>query len=172
MTRVQRWMRSRGGRRALLMSLVLLVVITLGGHLGGWWDLRSLMGTAAEIQAVQLDDFSAHALGEQVQVVWRTTEESNNQGFIVWRSTPENPGRVRLNEALVPTQGSSGTYEWVDAPLTAGTYYYWLDDVTNYGTVHGHGPVEVVVTGAVPNELFLPVVGISDEAPPYPAPGE
>jgi MYXO-CTERM domain-containing protein len=88
-----------------------------------------------------------------VQVDWETAQETQNQGFNLWRGTSPAGPDVRLNAAILPSQNPGGTmgasYRYVDSyQLTSSaTYYYWLEDVSLSGKVTRHEPVSVPYTG-------------------------
>ena len=84
---------------------------------------------------------------------WNTESETDNAGFNIYRSTSEDGEYIKINDSLIPAQGSStqgATYEYVDAGLkNKKTYYYKLEDIDLKGTSTMHGPVS-----ATPRWIF------------------
>ena len=90
-------------------------------------------------------------------VEWETASEIDNEGFNIWRSQAEDGQYIKLNEAMIPPQGSpitGASYSYIDDTVTNGvTYYYKLEDVDIYGTSTFHGPVS-----ARPSRVFRTLV--------------
>ncbi|HEX3820228.1 MAG TPA: C25 family cysteine peptidase [Candidatus Sulfotelmatobacter sp.] len=103
---------------------------------------------------VTLKSFSAHFGvdkngANRAVLIWKTSGESHNLGFNVYREQDGN--KVRMNPS--PIAGSallmSGalsrhagrSYAWIDpsAPIAGGSY--WLEDIDVNGTRTMHGPV-------------------------------
>jgi uncharacterized repeat protein (TIGR01451 family) len=101
--------------------------------------------------AVTLDSFQAVAnpTGDQIDVTWQTAQETENQGFNLWRGASPAEPDVKLNADIIASQVPGGTmgasYQYNDAyQLTPGnSYYYWLEDVSLSGDVTRHEPVSV-----------------------------
>lgn len=87
--------------------------------------------------------------GGEVRVEWRTTFESDNLGFNVYRASADG-SRVKINEhliagsALFTTRGtlpSGNAYVWHDRTAPRAFVQYFVEDVDLDGTRTMHGPV-------------------------------
>lgn len=98
---------------------------------------------------IHLVDFGAKVDSEQVLVYWETSAEVDNAGFYVWRSEQPDGIFVRLNDAIIPSEGGStwgAVYSYRDPDALHGqTYYYKLEDVDYQGKSTLHGPVKIDV---------------------------
>lgn len=87
--------------------------------------------------AVTLIDWSLSPGADGVLHRWTTVMEVGTASFRLYRgSGPEREAAGMAQE--VPAQGAPGagnrtTYEWRDGGLLAGTYHYWLVEVTHAG---------------------------------------
>ena len=99
--------------------------------------------------AVHLTSFNAQTLASGgVLLTWRTTEESRNLGFHLYRE--DGQGRHQVDPSLIAgsalfvrggqPQHRGKTYQWVD-PQGASMSSYYLEDVDVNGTRALHGPV-------------------------------
>jgi hypothetical protein len=109
-------------------------------------DLRSADGHAdnGEVEdyllekwtPVELESFAAIPEADGIMLTWSTCSETENLGFVIYRSEDPNGGFVRVNSELVPAQGSSSTrqkYSYRDDNVVPGkTYFYQLADMS-YG---------------------------------------
>lgn len=91
---------------------------------------------------VELSYFTATGFGNLVNVKWETQTEVDNLGFNLYRvqgvktspfitTTP-----VKLNDALIPGQGTSHTphtYQFIDHVKNGGNYIYILESVSVQG---------------------------------------
>lgn len=120
-----------------------------------------------EPAAVILTNFIAKPLSNgNVQVQWTTASEVNTYGFNIWRSdTMPSGGNInippsakRLNNTLILARGSSQTgadYNFVDTTAVSGkTYYYWLEEIENDGSLNQHGPT---ASFRANNRTYIPV---------------
>ena len=107
---------------------------------------------------VSLIDFNALPGNRIVTLVWATESEIDNAGFNVYRSETKNGEYIKINNSLIPTQGSStqgASYDFTDNNVqNRKTYYYKLEDIDLNGTSTMHGPVS-----ATPR-WFLGIFGI------------
>lgn len=99
---------------------------------------------------VKLAYFTAEGTENGVTLKWETTNEINNMGFNIYRSTSPftsiSAGAVKLNDSLIPSANPGGnmgaSYVWEDTTAKPGVkYYYWLEDVEFDGSVSLTGPV-------------------------------
>lgn len=103
--------------------------------------------TGEVITAVDLISFSAEGTEAGITLAWQTANEVDNLGFNIYRAESADGTRVKLNEALIPTnlmpgslEGASYTFE--DLTVEEGLFYhYWLEDVDAEGVTTLHGPV-------------------------------
>jgi hypothetical protein len=124
--------------------------------------------TTAEVKAISeqlpevptlitLASFEAIPGNRSVTLRWITESEVDNAGFNLYRSEQTEGGYIKMNEALVPAQGSStqgSAYEFVDSGLKNGVkYYYMLEDVDIKGKTEKHGP-----QSATPHLIYTPVL--------------
>ena len=122
-----------------------------------------------EPTAIALATFTAAEQDGAIMVAWDTFSELDNAGFNLYRATSTGELGVKLNAALIPSQGPNSqegfSYSYTDAAdLTPGaTYYYRLQDVSSGGATTLHDPVDVTYGGA-PNAVGLAVFG-ADAAP-------
>jgi Leucine-rich repeat (LRR) protein len=90
---------------------------------------------------VSLAGFTATALETtEVRLEWQTAIELDNAGFHLWRATGEGwkygdySTVIRLTARLIPAQGNSSLYSYIDDDVETGvTYYYGLEDIDLYG---------------------------------------
>jgi Leucine-rich repeat (LRR) protein len=88
-----------------------------------------------------LADFTATALETtEVRLEWQTAIELDNAGFHLWRATGKGwkygdySTVIRLTARLIPAQGNSSLYSYIDDDVETGvTYYYGLEDIDLYG---------------------------------------
>ncbi|HUN88098.1 MAG TPA: C25 family cysteine peptidase [Terriglobales bacterium] len=102
---------------------------------------------------IKLVSFEASAVGGEVVLQWRTSEEARNLGFNVYREV--NGQRVKLNPSLIAgsavrmrsylPQHTASAYTWIDNAPVAGASY-WLEDVTLAGTRTEHGPAQIAAS--------------------------
>jgi hypothetical protein len=94
---------------------------------------------------VSLIEFDAIAGNRVVTLVWSTASEIDNAGFNLYRSETEEGNYIKINDSLIPAQGSStqgASYEFVDREVkNRKTYYYKLEDIDLNGESTMHGPV-------------------------------
>jgi hypothetical protein len=89
--------------------------------------------------------FTATPYRKAVILEWQTESEIDNIGFNLYRSESEKGGYIRINESLIPAEGSppqGASYEFVDSDVkNRKTYWYKLEDVDLNGTATMHGPI-------------------------------
>ena len=86
-----------------------------------------------------------------VQVSFKTTSESNTQGFYIARSFSPNGPFVRVSP-LIAAKGEANSYTYMDATralvLRGGKVYYRVDVVSRDGKANSFGPVFVDIPGS------------------------
>jgi len=84
---------------------------------------------------------------------WATGSEIENAGFNIYRGESKNGNYLKINSALIPSEGSptdGASYAFTDKDVKNRlTYYYKLEDVDINGVATLHGPV-----AAVPRLLY------------------
>ena len=94
---------------------------------------------------INLSSFTAIPKAGRVVIEWVTESEIDNAGFNLYRAESENGEYVKVNESLIPTEGSvtqGETYQYIDENVkNRRTYYYKLEDIDLNGTSTMHGPV-------------------------------
>lgn len=162
------WSARQGTRSLLLLALALLL-------LAPTWvaaDADSPQGNPSAPEGVHpsqvvLASFTANPVDSRIVVEWNTETEQFNSGFNLYRAVHGTNLFVRVNEGLIPSQvqqgPGSGTYELVDAAVTAGTRYdYWLESIDFQSMPTYHGLITVEATSNQPVQrmhlAFLPFV--------------
>ncbi len=97
---------------------------------------------------IDLAYLKAVGLDGNVKIEWATDSETKNLGFYLLRSTEEQGEYTRLNQQMVPAEGSPTSgflYEYVDENVENGTtYWYELEDVDVYEESTFHGPASAI----------------------------
>ena len=109
--------------------------------------------TTAPATLINLSSFTATPKFSKVIIQWSTESEIDNAGFNIFRSTSETGEYLKINDSLIPAQGSANqgsSYEFADKDVkNRKTYYYKLEDIDLNGMSTFHGPVT-----ATPRLLF------------------
>ena len=75
---------------------------------------------------VQLLSFTAEALGKKIQLQWQTADEQNNRGFQIEKSIYPNQGfEIIAFSPTTTTNGLGDRYEYEDADVIPGIFYYY-----------------------------------------------
>ncbi len=115
-------------------------------HGTGWQRRGGGLSDEAPTVATAVS-FTASQAGRSVLVEWETASEIDNLGFNLYRAESEDGVRIKLNEALIPSQMPPGSpvgaaYEFVDEAIELGVVYdYWLEAVDIHGQAETYGPV-------------------------------
>ena len=107
------------------------------------------ISTIQAATAVDLTSFRAFTRpGGGVLLEWKTSEESRNLGFHLYRE--DSQGRHQVDPSLIAgsallmrggqPQHKAKTYQWID-PQGSSLGSYWIEDVDINGTRTMHGPV-------------------------------
>jgi uncharacterized repeat protein (TIGR01451 family) len=107
------------------------------------------ISTIQAATAVDLTSFRAFTRsGGGVLLEWKTSEESRNLGFHLYRD--DSQGRHQVDPSLIAgsallmrggqPQHKAKTYQWID-PQGSSLGSYWIEDVDINGTRTMHGPV-------------------------------
>jgi hypothetical protein len=93
---------------------------------------------------VELATFETTANRKEVKLHWTTASEIDNAGFNLYRSESEYGEYIRINDTLIPAEGSpiqGASYAFVDKDVrNRRIYYYNLEDIDIYGSSTFHGP--------------------------------
>jgi hypothetical protein len=127
-------------------SVTLTGVTTLNGSTKG--DLDWTLSEIDQDLPVELTSFTA-VFGQNtfVTLEWITQSETNEAGFNIFRNIEEDlNSAVQVNSNIIEATNTSyeHIYRFQDFIVSDDDfYYYWLQDVSNNGTVTYHGPVKV-----------------------------
>ncbi len=101
--------------------------------------------TTIEPTIIGLVYFKAIPGDAQILLQWMTESEKDNAGFNIYRAETKYGTYVKINNSLIPAQGSAtqgAMYEFVDTNVkNRKTYWYKLEDVDLNGVATLHGPV-------------------------------
>ncbi|MBN2384529.1 hypothetical protein JXQ70_16770 [bacterium] len=99
--------------------------------------------------AITLISFGADSINGKAHISWETGSEVNTAGYNLLRSDSMAGLKFKVNDALIPAQGSAGSgaaYQFVDNTVNAGnTYLYWLEEVENNSEKTTYGSVGVTI---------------------------
>jgi hypothetical protein len=127
-------------------------------HLGStsWTQGYICNGNTGQCESptfIELSLFRALPFNKSIKVTWSTETEINNAGFNLYRAESEDGEYSKINEALIPAEGSAtqgATYGFVDDNVkNRKTYWYKLEDIDLNGTSTINGPVN-----ATPKLIF------------------
>ncbi|MDL1892028.1 T9SS type A sorting domain-containing protein [Sphingobacteriales bacterium CHB3] len=104
------------------------------------------------ILPVQLASFTATAQGlDNVVLNWMTISETNNYGFNVQKALDAPTGFQTVPNSFVPGHGTTlepRHYTYTDRGVSAGNWYYRLQQIDLNGTIHYSEPVHTnLLTG-------------------------
>jgi len=106
------------------------------------WPVRG-----PEPTLITLSSFTAIRSNRAVILDWTTASEIDNVGFNLYRSESENGEYIKINDSLIPSEGSptqGASYQFIDENvLNRKTYYYKLEDIDLNGKSTMHGPISV-----------------------------
>ncbi|MDZ7330957.1 MAG: T9SS type A sorting domain-containing protein [candidate division KSB1 bacterium] len=98
---------------------------------------------------VELTNFAATVINQQVRLTWTTATETENLGFHLFRSLEPEKDYQQITHELIKGSGSSAqahSYSFIDRNVQPSqTYYYKLADVDYSGNMRFHGPISVTV---------------------------
>lgn len=104
--------------------------------------------TTTEPTIIILAFFKAVPGDKKIVLQWNTESEIENAGFNLYRSESEKGPYTKINEVLLPAQGSpaqGAAYAFDDKTVeNRKKYYYKLEDVDLSGRSAFHGPVSAV----------------------------
>ncbi|MFY8004433.1 MAG: T9SS type A sorting domain-containing protein, partial [Chitinophagaceae bacterium] len=94
-------------------------------------DIRQIVSALP----VTLVSFTASQQNNEVALNWKTSNETNNKGFVVERSSNGNNWQELLFIAAKAASGSGAEYAAIDNTPSLGTNYYRLKQIDLDGTV-------------------------------------
>jgi hypothetical protein len=103
-------------------------VVTAGGPLFGS-PMALAFGPLQGALPVELASFTATSKGNNVDLLWSTTAETNNQGFDIERSSVSGSWTKVANVAGNGTTTTSHSYSYTDRNLASGNYNYRLKQI-------------------------------------------
>ena len=112
-------------------------------------QLPSYSITVDETLPVVLSSFSATITSQYfVQLHWVTQSETDALGYMIYRSLDNDlEHAIQVSPLINATNTATQVnYEYTDAEVTPGTWYYWLQSLDLNGNFDFHGPVLATVT--------------------------
>ncbi len=111
----------------------------------GWDPGATELGTPGNDNSlpVELSQFTATSAEDGILLRWRTESETNNLGFLLYRSDKRDGKYVRINPVMVRGAGTSAashTYEFKDRDVEGQIVYYYIEDVALDGST-SHSPI-------------------------------
>ncbi|MBI5376515.1 MAG: hypothetical protein HZA77_13860 [Candidatus Schekmanbacteria bacterium] len=95
--------------------------------------------------SVELLYFKAKSQKNNIALKWKTASEINNEGFNIWRSGEKSGEYTKINDALIPANGSNSgaTYKYKDKTVKKRkTYFYKLETIDNNSNSELFDPVK------------------------------
>jgi hypothetical protein len=118
--------------------------VVVGSFYDGAWNENGFIAVP-QSTLITLNTFIANPKAGKVILQWSTASEIDNAGFNLYRSESKDGDYIKINDIIIPAQGSSTkgeSYEFVDNDVkNRKTYYYKLEDIDLNGTSTMHGPV-------------------------------
>ena len=104
-----------------------------GLYYGSLFDLSTPGHRRGKPLPVELSQFSAKIVKDEVVINWTTESELDNAGFNIFRSTSRTKDFRRINTKLIQGAGTTGqrtAYQFIDKTAKPDVaYYYRLEDV-------------------------------------------
>ncbi len=123
----------RGWRRAIDAKR-----LVAGIYYGHQHDLGTPAYRRGKPLPVELSQFSARFVKDEVVINWTTESELNNAGFNILRSTSQTKNFRPINTKLIQGAGTTGerrTYQFIDKTAKPNVaYYYRIEDIDLSGT--------------------------------------
>ena len=112
-------------------------------------QLPSYSITVDETLPVVLSSFSATITSQYfVQLHWVTQSETDALGYMIYRSLDNDlQHAIQVSPLINATNTATQvSYEYTDAEVTPGTWYYWLQSLDLNGNFNFHGPILATVS--------------------------
>ena len=122
-----------------------------------------IVDVEAPITSVELTAWQSLGGSDSVAHTWATAWEKGTAAFRFYRGSTADKAAATLVAEIgaTGTTNAGSSYAYTDAGLSAGTYYYWLVELTEDGTeAQIAGPREVVVGGSAQartRKVFIPI---------------
>jgi hypothetical protein len=114
---------------------------------GGVTEITSAKFALPIPTVIELSGFEVVPGNRRATIKWTTASEIDNAGFNIYRSESEDGTYVKINNALIPAEGSpaqGAAYEFTDAGVqNRKVYFYKLEDFDVNGDSVMHGPISV-----------------------------
>jgi hypothetical protein len=114
---------------------------------GGITEITSAKFALPIPTLIELSGFEAVPGNRRATIQWTTASEIDNTGFNIYRSETRNGMYVKINNALIPAEGSpaqGAAYEFTDTGVqNRKVYFYKLEDFDVNGSSVMHGPISV-----------------------------
>ena len=112
--------------------------LVIGLYYGSPHDLGTPGYRRGKPLPVELSQFSAKFVKDEVVINWTTESELDNAGFNIFRSTSRTKNFQRINPKLIQGAGTTGqrnSYQFIDKTAKPDVlYYYRLEDIDLSGT--------------------------------------
>lgn len=107
--------------------------LTLGLYYGHNTDLGTPGYRRGKPLPVELSQFSARHVEDEIVINWTTESELNNAGFNIYRSTSRTGNFRLINTKLIKGAGTTAeksTYQFIDTTAKLNvSYYYRIEDI-------------------------------------------
>lgn len=110
------------------------------------WYARITVKENLNPTIIVLLEFNGVSQNGNVNITWKTGSETDTLGFYICRADQQNGPYQRMNERIIPSQGSptSGAdYSYQDTPSQTGEYFYRLESVDTQSRSTYHPPISV-----------------------------
>jgi len=124
----------------------------------GWINFKMLNQPASRVKTawqeqqptfIKLSSFKVRQKRKKIEVVWKTSSETDNLGFNILRSRSAKGKYRKINKGLIKAKGSSISgerYIFRDKKIKVGNiYYYKLEDIDKTAGSSFSGPKAVKV---------------------------
>jgi len=118
----------------------------------------AICGDEPPVLPVVLSSFTAIPYAQYfVELHWTTQSETNVAGYYLLRNSSDDlAGAYNINTMIPATNTSTETnYSYIDREVSAGTWYYWLQNMDMNGEFDFHGPVSVTIQENNDNSIPL-----------------
>jgi len=124
-----------------------------GGSSASAWSSLGISGSCPSTLPVVLSNFTTKADGNYAFLQWQTVAETNNKGFVIYRSGDDG-NSVKIGE--VDGKGTASAYSFTDKAPLNGNNYYKLVQVDKDGKTAELGVKAVTFSFAQPQLNVFP----------------
>ncbi|MCS7053760.1 MAG: endonuclease/exonuclease/phosphatase family protein [Ignavibacterium sp.] len=111
-----------------------------------------------ELLPVELINFTAKIIDQNILLTWETASEINNYGFVIERASNSSADKINWQSVgFVPGNGNSNSpryYEFLDQNIPSGKIFYRLKQIDNDGSFKYSDHIEVEIKSANDFKLF------------------